>query len=826
MSRAIVTGTVIETYPRLNEHGDIETVTRILVDETIKGDVPVDRIFDLVQFGGHLNDRYQEQSGAPKYVAGERYLVVLERDGRGNWTTFDLSLGQFHFVDHDGMQLLHRNTSDITGWTEKGEAFEGDADRPASLVLAFARDIAKSSPVSSITTPKPATEAALDYDLKAVTITAVGKWNGAPKTAGLMNDSVSNSPASGNTKDLSDGETRMIADDPNGDIAGTFNGSGVVATAFFGGSGSGSFNSETYFTLSVEDVVVQDGVSSATLSSSNFTSAIVHEVGHTWGFRHSNQNASGGSCAAPLPCTSTAIMNSSIVNGLNGTLQSYDMDAANEVYGDGTRQASFTGSQYVVQLGGLPARRPANTSWRISQASQSCTAPGITTQPSSTSITFGGSTTLSVVASGSTPTYQWYIGNPPSTTTPAPSGTNASIQVSPSSTTTYWVRVTNSCGTADSNAATVTVGACASPAITTQPVNKTITSGSSTTLSVGASGSATLSYQWYAGNPPSTTTPAGTGSAIQVSPTSTTNYWVRVTNSCGTADSNAATVTVNACTAPVVSVQPQDQSVVTGNTVTLSFDINIATLPLTFTWFRGTAGDESNPVGNGKAIISPVITSTTTFFAKAQNPCGFAYSRTVTITATTICTAPAITAAGANPASLTPGDSTTLTVTATGTSLTYQWFKGSSGDTSKPIANATNAALVDSPTTTTSYWVRVSSGCGAAAVDSQTITVTVASNCVAPILAPLPAEVSIYSGSTTTFTATTTAGTAPLHYAWFQGAKFDTSKPVGTDSPTYTTANLTSNTNYFVNVSNSCGNFNSETITVKVLMPRRRASRR
>src|ERR1041385_6300825 len=276
-----------------------------------------------------------------------------------------------------------------------------------------------------------------------------------------MNASVSGSAASGDTKDLSDGEMRVIADDPHGDISGSFSGSGVVATAFFGSSGgSSSHTSENYIAINVADIVVQDGVSSATLSSSNFTSAMVHEVGHTWGFRHSNQNQSGsGSCALPLPCSSGAIMNSSIVNGLNGVLQSWDLHAPNEVYGDGSRQATFTGTQYVTTgLGGQPARRPSNFSWRIAQNVATCTAPQITTQPSGSTITSGNQATLTVAASGTTPlSFQWYTGNPPSTSSPVPSGTTASIEVSPTSTTNYWVRVTNSCGSADSNAATVTV---------------------------------------------------------------------------------------------------------------------------------------------------------------------------------------------------------------------------------------------------------------------------------------------------------------------------------------------------------------------------------
>jgi hypothetical protein len=71
--------------------------------------------------------------------------------------------------------------------------------------------------------------------------------------------------------------------------------------------------------------------------------------------------------------------------------------------------------------------------------------------------------------------------------------------------------------------------------------------GQTATLTVAASGTATLSYQWYTGTAPNTASPigGGTGASVNVSPATTTSYWVRVTNSCGTADSVTVTVTVN-----------------------------------------------------------------------------------------------------------------------------------------------------------------------------------------------------------------------------------------------------------------------------------------
>ena len=64
-----------------------------------------------------------------------------------------------------------------------------------------------------------------------------------------------------------------------------------------------------------------------------------------------------------------------------------------------------------------------------------------------------------------------------------------------------------------------------------------------------------------------------------------------------------------------------------------------------------------------------------------------------------------------------------LTVVATGSALTYQWYLGASGDTGNPVAGATAASYGPAPTQTTSYWVRVSNTGGSA--DSQAATIQV-----------------------------------------------------------------------------------------------------
>ena len=74
--------------------------------------------------------------------------------------------------------------------------------------------------------------------------------------------------------------------------------------------------------------------------------------------------------------------------------------------------------------------------------------------------------------------------------------------------------------------------------------------------------------------------------------------------------------------------------------------------------------------------------------------------------------------------SIISGKSATLSVAADGTQLRYQWYRGTSGDTSNRIANATLSSFTTPTlTATTNYWVLVSNACGS--VNSATAAVVI-----------------------------------------------------------------------------------------------------
>src|SRR5205814_2164627 len=146
--------------------------------------------------------------------------------------------------------------------------------------------------------------------------------------------------------------------------------------------------------------------------------------------------------------------------------------------------------------------------------------------------------------------------------------------------------VSNTAGTATSNAATLTVNpASVAPTISTQPANQTVTAGQTVTFTVVASGTAPLSYQWQKNGANIT----GATSASYTTPATTTAdsgaaFVVVVSNTAGTATSNAATLTVNpAPVAPAITTQPAYQTVTAGQAATFTVTAT-GTAPLSYQW--------------------------------------------------------------------------------------------------------------------------------------------------------------------------------------------------------------------------------------------------
>ena len=469
-SQAIMIATVEGSYVQEVED-TIETVYELRVERAIKGRARPNELIRIVSPGGVIGERGLIVSGSAHFHQGDRALIFLTLH-KGRWTATDMTLGKFRFVTSTASErLLVRDLEDVVGWDHAGRVHHEKVRREEGF-LRF---------VEERTHGRPA-EANYEVDASEVTIaperTAKISVNQAPFSGATYTDWVNNQPirwsnisagvpfwkrSDTNIPGASDGGVSVIQgglgawtnecasvinlpyagqratasanhdgfnmvefNDPQQRISGSWGGSGTVGICFTSFSGTHTFNGQTWLTITGADVVFQDGYSA---TNASFASAMTHELGHGIGWRHSNQDyATGGACnSANQECTSAAIMNSSVSANYGYNLQPWDVHAAESVYPGGT-------------------------------CGPTCTAPTITSQPTSRTITAGTSTTLSVGATGTAPlSYQWYTGSSGNTATPVVGGTGSSITVTPLTTTSYWVRVANACGGANSATATVTV---------------------------------------------------------------------------------------------------------------------------------------------------------------------------------------------------------------------------------------------------------------------------------------------------------------------------------------------------------------------------------
>ena len=211
------------------------------------------------------------------------------------------------------------------------------------------------------------------------------------------------------------------------------------------------------------------------------------------------------------------------------------------------------------------------------------------------------STTLGITGGslGTGGVWTWYNGSCGGANT----GVGSTITVSPTLTTTYYVRAEGTCNTTTCSNVMITVNDSSILASSVTATPSTICESLSATLGVsGGTLGTSANWYWYIGSCGSSS--AGNGSSITVSPTLTTTYYVRAEGVCNTTPCLNVTVTVNdsSIVAGTVTATPgticESQSTilgVTGGTLGTS---------ARWYWYNGTCGGSS--FGNGTSItVSP-----------------------------------------------------------------------------------------------------------------------------------------------------------------------------------------------------------------------------
>lgn len=225
---------------------------------------------------------------------------------------------------------------------------------------------------------------------------------------------------------------------------------------------------------------------------------------------------------------------------------------------------------------------------------------------SDTTICPGSSVLLMAnVGQGAAPlTFNWNNG----------AATTQFYQVTPSSTTTYTVTVTDACQQSSTGTITVNVQS-AGPQISIVPGDTTICPGASLLLTVNTNlGVPPFSYTWNNGLP--------SANNVTVTPSTATTYSVTVTDACS--QTTNATVTVSISSTPSLSISPGDTAVCEGTQLTLIPTVSNAAGNVQYNWDNGQATSSAYTVTVNSNVVIPLTVT---------DACGSTASQTVNITA-------------------------------------------------------------------------------------------------------------------------------------------------------------------------------------------------
>jgi hypothetical protein len=400
-------------------------------------------------------------------------------------------------------------------------------------------------------------------------------------------------------------------------------------------------------------------------------------------------------------------------------------------------------------------------------AGRAQTAPQFITQPVSQTSAAGGIVTFSVSVSGSLPiTFRWNKNGA------AISGATAAAYTINGVTTNdqanYTVRVSNTYGAITSQVATLTV--IVPPAITVQPKSYNTNVGATVTFSVGASGTAPLTYQWRKDGEDLLGATLNAYTLANVQPSDSGVYRVQVANPAGTATSTNAILNVG--TAPAITAQPQSLTVGLGQSAT--FGVTATGTPLSYYW-RKNAKLIPGATNDALRFASVVAADAATYTVQVSN---FLRSVTSSGAVLTVLTPPSITAQPGNH-TVGEGSNVTLTVTAAGTEpLHYCWRKEGVeiAGARSPSYTLNNAQMSD----VGGYDVVVTNNWGA--ITSQVATLSVVR--YPPEIVEQPQSQNVPVGGEAVFTVVA-AGTT-LSYQW---AKDNADIPAATNS-TYSLASV------------------------------------
>jgi hypothetical protein len=420
-----------------------------------------------------------------------------------------------------------------------------------------------------------------------------------------------------------------------------------------------------------------------------------------------------------------------------------------------------------------------------------CRNLSVLDQPDSASITAGQGATLSVAVAGATE-YRWFTGDGTQV------GTGTSITVSPTASTTYWVRASNGTCTIDSAPAVVTVTggtpACPAPVANITAPGQ-VQAGSTGTASVPFTQGATYAWTITGG-----TIVSGSGTreiTFQATCSGSVSVHVAVTAACGTRSDSDRVVPAAAAT---IHVSGSTSIAAAGEGADLIADLT-GLAPWSITWSDGVVEDNITVTPWRRRVFPTVSTSYTATVVNA-NGCSGTSDGVATISVGGSCAAPASSISGA-PGSMMAGSTATVSVPAT-PGAAYGWSVSGGGIVSGRGTPSITFNAGCSGTVTVS--IVVTAQCGTYSTSSSTSNVT-------PRSASLTGS-STNQGQSGTLTVVL-EGTSPWTLTWSDGAQ-----ETAYASPYVHTVSVQETTSYTVSASDSGGcSVTSNAATVTVVPP-------